>query len=50
LTVVAEGVETEQQRDFLRQLHCDQAQGFYFSEPMSAAALAHLFIQGAASK
>jgi diguanylate cyclase (GGDEF)-like protein/PAS domain S-box-containing protein len=50
LTVVAEGVETEQQRDFLRQLRCDQAQGFYFSEPMSAAALAHLFIQGAASK
>ncbi|MYN24979.1 putative bifunctional diguanylate cyclase/phosphodiesterase [Duganella levis] len=50
LTVVAEGVETEQQRDFLRQLHCDQAQGFYFSEPMSAAALAHLFIQGEASK
>jgi diguanylate cyclase (GGDEF)-like protein/PAS domain S-box-containing protein len=50
LTVVAEGVETEQQRDFLRQLHCDQAQGFYFSEPMSAAALEHLFIQGAASK
>ncbi|MYN41386.1 EAL domain-containing protein [Duganella sp. FT109W] len=44
LTVVAEGVETEQQRDFLRQLHCDQAQGFYFSEPMSAAALAHRFV------
>jgi EAL domain-containing protein (putative c-di-GMP-specific phosphodiesterase class I) len=44
LTVVAEGVETEQQRDFLRALRCDQAQGFYFSEPMAAAALAHLFL------
>ncbi|MRW89734.1 EAL domain-containing protein [Duganella sp. FT80W] len=40
LTVVAEGVETPQQRDFLRQLHCDQAQGYLFSEPVSAATLA----------
>nr|WP_315249615.1 EAL domain-containing protein [uncultured Duganella sp.] len=46
LTVVAEGVETSQQRDFLRQLKCDQAQGFYFSQPMPAAALEHLLIHG----
>ncbi|MRX06585.1 EAL domain-containing protein [Pseudoduganella sp. FT25W] len=50
LTVVAEGVETPRQHDFLRELHCDQAQGFYFSEPMSALALEHLFIKGEASK
>jgi EAL domain-containing protein (putative c-di-GMP-specific phosphodiesterase class I) len=42
LTVVAEGVETPQQRDFLRGQHCDHAQGYYFSEPVSAAALARL--------
>jgi diguanylate cyclase (GGDEF)-like protein/PAS domain S-box-containing protein len=50
LTVVAEGVETPQQRDFLRDLKCDQAQGFYFSEPMPAAALEHLLTNGEASK
>jgi diguanylate cyclase (GGDEF)-like protein/PAS domain S-box-containing protein len=40
LTVVAEGVETPAQRDFLRDLHCDHAQGYLFSEPVSAAMLA----------
>lgn len=36
LKVVAEGVETEQQRQFLLGQHCDQAQGFLFSRPVSA--------------
>ena len=35
LNIVAEGVETEAQFKFLRQLHCDEAQGFYFSKPLS---------------
>jgi len=34
MTVVAEGVETENQLDFLRQSGCDQVQGFYFARPM----------------
>lgn len=34
--VVAEGVETKQQRDSLVKLGCDYFQGFYFSEPLSA--------------
>jgi diguanylate cyclase (GGDEF)-like protein/PAS domain S-box-containing protein len=34
LTVVAEGVETEGQDDFLRDLICDEMQGFYFSKPV----------------
>jgi EAL domain-containing protein (putative c-di-GMP-specific phosphodiesterase class I) len=35
LTVVAQGVETEQQADFLRQHACDEMQGFFFSKPMA---------------
>ncbi|MDG2429058.1 MAG: EAL domain-containing protein [Acidimicrobiales bacterium] len=37
LRVVAEGVETEEQLRILRHLRCDQAQGFYFSEPVTDA-------------
>ncbi len=40
LKVVAEGVETVQQADALRALHCDQAQGFLYSQPVPAAELA----------
>lgn len=36
MTVVAEGVETEQQRDELMALGCDYSQGFHFAHPMSA--------------
>jgi diguanylate cyclase (GGDEF)-like protein len=39
LKVVAEGVETEQQQDILRQLGCDELQGYLFAKPMSANAL-----------
>jgi diguanylate cyclase (GGDEF)-like protein/PAS domain S-box-containing protein len=34
LTVVAEGVETEAQLDFLRQYACEQIQGYLFSKPV----------------
>jgi diguanylate cyclase (GGDEF)-like protein len=36
-TVVAEGVETEAQKNFLRRFGCEQGQGFLFARPMSAA-------------
>jgi EAL domain-containing protein (putative c-di-GMP-specific phosphodiesterase class I) len=36
LDVVAEGVETTQQRDFLRARDCRRAQGQLFSLPVSA--------------
>ncbi|HWB32668.1 MAG TPA: EAL domain-containing protein [Acidobacteriaceae bacterium] len=34
LKVVAEGVETDEQLDFLLRRNCDGAQGYYFSEPV----------------
>ena len=32
---IFEGVETQAQRDFLRSIDCDQAQGFFYSKPLS---------------
>lgn len=42
MTVVAEGVENQQQLALLRRAGCDRLQGFYFSEPMPIAALRQL--------
>lgn len=36
LTVVAQGVETQEQAEFLRNHACDEFQGFYFNEPIPA--------------
>lgn len=36
MQIVAEGVETESQRNFLRDKGCDIAQGFWYSKPLSA--------------
>jgi diguanylate cyclase (GGDEF)-like protein len=36
LTVVAQGVETREQAEFLRAHACDELQGFYFNKPMPA--------------
>lgn len=40
--VVAEGVETDDQRTVLEALECDDAQGYYFGYPMSPAAFEEL--------
>lgn len=37
LSVIAEGVETEQQKDFLLQNGCQYMQGFYYSKPLLAS-------------
>lgn len=44
LSVVAEGVETQQQWDFLRDNQCDEGQGYFLSRPLSLAQL-HQFLQ-----
>ena len=35
LKVVAEGVETEEQKAFLIENRCDHLQGFFYSEPLT---------------
>jgi EAL domain-containing protein (putative c-di-GMP-specific phosphodiesterase class I) len=39
MCVVAEGVEKQQQLDYLRQYDCDKIQGFIFSKPLPEAEL-----------
>lgn len=39
LRVIAEGIETESQRDFLRLLRCDEGQGYFFAKPTPAEAI-----------
>lgn len=43
LTVVAEGIETEQQLEQLRTLNCAYGQGYFFSRPLSREAAENLF-------
>src|SRR6202140_1976225 len=40
--VIAEGVETQEQLEFLRAHGCDEGQGHYFSRPTGAQQFAHL--------
>lgn len=43
LDVVAEGVETRKQYEYLRMLGCDKLQGYFFSEPLPADELEAFF-------
>ena len=46
--VVAEGIETLEQLDFLRERRCDAAQGFYLARPLAASAMTELLTGRAA--
>jgi predicted signal transduction protein with EAL and GGDEF domain len=46
LRVVAEGVETPEQCQFLLAQHCDEGQGYYFSRPVAAKDIAALLQTG----
>jgi EAL domain-containing protein (putative c-di-GMP-specific phosphodiesterase class I) len=46
LRIIAEGVETREELDFLRALRCDEAQGYYFSRPVPAPDFAMLLKHG----
>ncbi|MBT8443956.1 MAG: EAL domain-containing protein [Gammaproteobacteria bacterium] len=49
LRVVAEGVETQEQLDYLRGLQCDEIQGFFISRPLPVAELETRFLDRAAT-
>jgi EAL domain-containing protein (putative c-di-GMP-specific phosphodiesterase class I)/GGDEF domain-containing protein len=42
MTIVGEGIETEEQAAFLYNRHCDIGQGFLYSPPVSAVAFAEM--------
>jgi diguanylate cyclase (GGDEF)-like protein/PAS domain S-box-containing protein len=48
MRVVAEGVETAEQLEFLRRYRCPEGQGYYFSHPVAAEEFVHLLERGVA--
>ncbi|SNT69750.1 putative bifunctional diguanylate cyclase/phosphodiesterase [Psychrobacter sp. LV10R520-6] len=50
MQVVAEGIETEQQRDLLVQMGCTYGQGYWFSRPVTADEATEMLTQQYSSK
>jgi diguanylate cyclase (GGDEF)-like protein/PAS domain S-box-containing protein len=47
--VIAEGIETDEQRAYLQSHHCDEGQGFLFGRPVAAPQFGRLLQMGIAS-
>ena len=45
MKVIAEGIETVEQLEHLKSLHCEYGQGYYFSKPVEPAAAANFIAQ-----
>lgn len=50
LKVTAEGIETEEQKNFLAQIGCSDLQGFHFSRPVAANSIPRLIEAGSFSR
>lgn len=44
LEIIAEGVENEEQIQFLKENGCDKVQGFYYSEPIPPQEFERIFM------
>ena len=46
MTTTAEGVETSEEAELIRNLGCDKIQGYYFGRPMTSEEARKIFLQG----
>ena len=45
IPVIVEGVETQEQRDFLSTVGCDYVQGYYYAKPMPEEEMEEFMLQ-----
>lgn len=45
ISTVAEGIETEEHAELMREMNCDYGQGYYYSRPIPAAEFTDTFLQ-----